>query len=74
MNSKKQKNEKLTKGMTLVKGGIELSKVKGGRSCICSPGGWAYGNVDCGCACGCFGPSSPQANNSANLDIANPIV
>ena len=72
MNSKKQKNEKVAKGMTLVRGGIELSKVKGGRRCICSPGGWDFGNVDCGCACGCPGPSSPQQNNIANLNIANP--
>jgi hypothetical protein len=73
MKPKGRKNHVLGKGMELIRGGVEVtsaSRVEG-RRCVCSPGGWSYGNVDCGCACGCF-TSPAEANRSANYDIANP--
>jgi hypothetical protein len=75
MSSKKKKVDTfdtLGPGMELIRGGLELTGNFLERRCVCSPGGWAYGSVDIGCACGCHGPSSPKDNNLANLTIANP--
>ncbi|NIM11491.1 MAG: hypothetical protein GTO45_16345 [Candidatus Aminicenantes bacterium] len=75
MKSRERKNNGLGKGMELIRDGIELTgKIKGGRRCVCSPGGWSMGNQLGGCACGCFGPSSAEDNNKANFGIANPEV
>jgi hypothetical protein len=77
MSLRKKNQEKTKKGMNVVRGGIEISKIKGGdeKKCICSPGGWDFGHVDCGCACGCLywpdqGGSSPQENNLTNMELA----
>ncbi len=67
MSSKEKELDALDPGMELVGGGIDASKVWGGQRCICSPGGWSFGNTSGnGCACGCFGPSTPTANGDAN--------
>ena len=77
MISKKRKDKPFDSGMKPVRGGYEifsLSDVRGG-GCICSPGGHEYGQTDpCGCACGCFGPSTPQANRQANDDSGDPEI
>jgi len=70
MNDFKEKNKKFN-GIEVIEGGIRaLGKIKGG-GCVCSPGGHAFGRDDCGCACGCFGPSPAADNSSANLKSAS---
>lgn len=72
MNSKKDENQKIGKGMSLVKGGLNYNGKSTLRGCICSPGGEAGGNASGnGCACGCLGPSSPADNLTANQVLAN---
>ncbi len=72
MKSEKKELDALGPGMELMGGGIDASKVWAGRRCICSPGGWGYGNTSGnGCACGCFGPSPATENHGANTDKAN---
>ena len=79
MQPKERKKSTLGKGMELIRDGIEFSgDLRGGVSCICSPGGWSYGNVDVyRCACGCLywpdgGGSSPEDNRDANHNLAVP--
>jgi hypothetical protein len=75
MDNERRKKQSSGSGMKLVRGGIEIisqSDVRGG-GCVCSPRGYLYGKEDpCGCACGCFGPSSPMENRNANDSLGNP--
>ncbi len=71
MKSEKKKSG-LGSSMELIRGGVEASaSMADSRKCICSPGGWSYGNLDCGCACGCF-TTGDAVNMNANNKLANP--
>lgn len=74
MKHKKITANSLDSGMEMIRGGLEVSSGTrtADRRCVCSPGGWSYGNLLGGCACGCF-TASPQNNQTANHDLANPI-
>jgi len=69
MSSEKKGNRNFGPGIEVLDDGIKMtgSVLGGGQRCICSPGGWAFGNTsDCGCSCGCFGTATPTVNNGAN--------
>lgn len=67
MDKKKKGLDDLGPGFEVIDGGIKTTGLIRGGGCICSPGGKFAGSVDpCGCACGCFGTSTPVENNGAN--------
>jgi hypothetical protein len=66
--AKSDMKKKNPKGFEVIESGLD--SIIGGR-CVCSPGGWAYGRDQGGCACACAsGIQYAEANFTANMDKA----